>query len=112
MKRVFYNVNTTNGTNALNRAAQDYCKKFKGVEFPTSGDFFAFVKDLEAHIATLNAKYPKCTKLIVVGSTSGKSLNVNISGRVDSNVARMLMCYVTAEYTKENKYNSVINFDE
>ena len=112
MKRVIYNVNLTNGTTALNRAAQQYCRLFKGLEFPTSGDFFAFVRELESYVDTLNKKHHRCTQLKVVGSISGKSLNVNMKDRVDANVVRMLLCQVVATYTKVDKYQSVITLNE
>lgn len=104
MKRVIYQAIATNGTNALNRAAHAYCKRFKGVEFPQSADFSLFLKDFAQRIESLNKKYPKCTPLAVKAGASGTTINVIIPTRVDSYVVRLHICLVTATYTAEYGY--------
>lgn len=112
MRRVIYQVVLTNNSNSLNRAAQAYCKKFEEVEFPHSNDFTVFLKNFSEHIDSLNRKYPRCTPLAVKASASGKSISVVIPERVDANVARMYICFVTATYTTEYGYVNEIKLVE
>lgn len=98
MKRVMYGANLINGINSLNRKVHQFCQKFIGTEFPTSGDYTVFYQEIKSKVEKLNRENPRCTPLKT--SCTNDNISIRMQGRLNDVVASLEFCTIKAAYTK------------